>query len=120
MSQSTCLHDGVRWQVDIFNSQASIYDRAKTESYAAFANAIVASLQESAGDHHWKIEFIGKYVNFNFDGEATGLYPSLWMWFFAAARDSFEALASRERLIGAIDAAIALPATVRPFSLEPS
>jgi hypothetical protein len=67
------------------------YDRAKTESYAAFANAIVASLQESAGDDHWKIEFIGKYVNFKFEGEATGLYPSLWMGFFAAARDSFEA-----------------------------
>ena len=91
------------------------YDRTATDSYAAFANAIVAHLKKCAGDDNWKLDFIGKYINFKFEGEPTGLCPSLWIWFFAAARDPFAALQSRERLIAAIDVAIALPTALESF-----
>jgi hypothetical protein len=92
------------------------YDRAVTNSYAAFANAIVAHLKECAGNDNWKIEFIVKHVDFQFAVEPKGLCPSLWIWFFAAARDPFAALQSRERLIEASDAATALPTTLESFS----
>jgi hypothetical protein len=75
----------------------------------------VAYLKKCAGGDNWKIEFIGKYVNFQFEGEPKGLCPSLWIWFFAAARDPFAALQSRERLIGTIDAAIASPEALESF-----
>jgi len=92
------------------------YDGAATESYAAFANAIVAHVKQCAGEDNWKIEFIGKYVNFQFEGKPKALCPTLWVWFFAAARDQFAAMESRERLIEAINAAIALPAALESFS----
>lgn len=92
------------------------YDGAATESYAAFANAIVAHVKKCAGEDNWKIEFVGKYVHFQFEGKPKRLCPTLWVWFFAAARDQFAAMESRERLIEAIDAAIALPAALESFS----
>jgi len=89
------------------------YDRAETESYAAFANAMVANVKIRAEKDHWEINFVGQMVNFQFEGEPKGIYPSLMIWFFAAARDPFSALQSRERLIEAIDAATAVPATLK-------
>jgi hypothetical protein len=93
------------------------YDTTESEVYAAFANEIVAQVKPRAGDDHWKIDFIGKWVNFRFEDEPKGVRPTLWVWFFAAAGDPLAALQSRERLIEAIDAATALPATLKSFSL---
>ena len=93
------------------------YDRAETESYAAFANAIVENVKIRAEKDHWEIKFVGQMVNFQFEGEPMGIHPSLMIWFFAAARNPFAALQSRERLIDAIDAATALPATLQSFVL---
>ncbi len=92
------------------------YDRAEPESYASFANAIGKSVKARAGRDHWKIECIGKWVNFEFEGEPKGIRPSLWIWVFAAASDRIAAAQSRERLIAAIDAATALPATIESFA----
>jgi hypothetical protein len=56
------------------------------------------------------------WVNFEFEDEPKGIRPSLSIWFFAAASDQFAAMQSRERLIEAIDAATALPATLESFA----
>jgi hypothetical protein len=40
----------------------------------------------------------------------------LWIWFFAASNTPVNALQSRERLIVAIDAAIASPAILESFT----
>jgi hypothetical protein len=88
------------------------YDRANPESYAAFASAIGKNVRAHAGHDHWKLDCIGKWVDFKFDDEPQGIRPSLWIWFFAGASAQSDAMQSRERLIEAIDAALALPATL--------
>jgi hypothetical protein len=92
------------------------YHRAEPESYSSFANAIRMNVNTQVGRDHWKIQCIGKWVDFKFDGEPQGLRPSLWIGFFAAASDQFGALQSRERLIEAVDLATALPDTLASFA----
>jgi hypothetical protein len=92
------------------------YHRTPTEAYAALANSIVASVRRLSGKDRWKIDFIGAGVNFKFEGEPGGIRPSLWIWFFAAARDEFSAMQSRERLIAAISDTLNMPRTVEPFT----
>jgi hypothetical protein len=92
------------------------YDRAERESYAAFANAIVANVKPRARRDHWEINFVGQMVNFRVEPGRKGIHPSLMIWFFAAARDLITALQSRERLIEAIDEATALPVTLESFA----
>jgi len=91
------------------------YDRAKEQSYAGFANAIVAYVKERAGKDLWELKLVGQMVNFQFANGPTGLHPSLLIWFFAGARDQIAAWESRERLIEAIDSATALPSTLEAF-----
>jgi hypothetical protein len=91
------------------------YDRVEPESYSSFANAIGKNVKARVEKDHWKVECIGKWVDFKFEGEPSGIRPSLWIWFFAAAGDQFAAMQSRERLIEAIDAATALPTTLESF-----
>ena len=93
------------------------YDRAEPESYSAFANAIGKDVKARIGHDHWKLDCIGKWIDFKFAGEPQGIRPSLWVWFYAAASGRFDAMQSRERLIEAIDAATTLPATLESFSL---
>jgi hypothetical protein len=92
------------------------YHLTQTEAYATFANSIVAAVRARSGEDHWKIDFVGKWVNFQFEGEPKGIRPSLWIWFFAAAPNPFAAMQSRERLIEAIDAVLVLPTALRPFT----
>jgi hypothetical protein len=80
------------------------YDRAEPESYAAFANAIGKNVKARSGHDHWKLDCIGKWIDFKFDDEPQGIRPSLWIWFFAGASAQFDAMQSRERLVEAIDA----------------
>lgn len=94
------------------------YDRTGTQSYEAFADLIGESVKSCAVGHNWKLQCIGKWVDFKFEGEPQGLQPSLWVWFFAASSNVFNALKSRERLIEAIDKAIELPKTLEPFMSE--
>jgi hypothetical protein len=92
------------------------YDRAEPQSYSAFANAIGKNAKAHVGQDHWKLDCIGKWVDFKFEGEPQGIRPSLWVWFFAASSHPFDATRSRERLIEAIDAAMALPGTLEVFA----
>jgi hypothetical protein len=92
------------------------YDRAEPQFYSAFANAIGKNVKSRAGQDHWKLECIGTWIDFKFEGEPQVLRPSLWIWFFAASNTALKAVQSRERLIEAIDAAVALPATLGIFT----
>jgi hypothetical protein len=92
------------------------YERIPTDAYAALANSIVASARCLSGEDNWKIDFVGKGVSFQFKGETWGFYPSLWIWFFAAARDEFSAMQSRERLIAAINDTLVMPDAIKPFT----
>jgi hypothetical protein len=91
------------------------YYSIQTEAYAAFAHSMVAAVRARSGEDHWKIDFVGKWVNFQFDGEPKGIAPSLWIWFFAAAGDPFAAMPSRERLIEAIGDTLVLTNALEPF-----
>lgn len=96
---------------------ASIYyDKAEPQSYSAFANAIGKNVKAHVGQDHWKLDCVGKWVDFKFEGEPQGTRPSLWIWFFAASSTPFDAMQSRERLIEAIDLAVALPETLGIFT----
>lgn len=92
------------------------YDKVEPQSYSAFANEIGKNVKSYAGQDHWKLDCVGMWVDFKFEGEPQGLRPSLWIWFFASSNTSLNALQSRERLIGAIDAAVASPATLEIFA----
>jgi hypothetical protein len=92
------------------------YDRLDPQSYSAFADAIGKNAKSRAGQDHWRLDCIGKWIDFKFEGEPEGLRPSLWIWFFAASNTPLNALQSRERLIAAIDAAVASPATAEIFT----
>jgi hypothetical protein len=93
------------------------YHRTQTEAYAAFANSMVEVLRARSGKDDWRTDIAGKWVNFQFDAEPKGVQPSLWICFFAAARDASTALQSRERLIEAIGEAFVLPSALEPFVL---
>lgn len=95
------------------------YDRAEPQSYSAFANAIGRNVKSRTGQDHWKLDCVGKWVDFKFEGEPQVLRPSLWVWFFAASNTPLAALESRERLIKAIDAAVASPKTLEIFTAVP-
>ncbi len=73
-------------------------------------------MKTRVGRDHWKLDCIGKWVDFKFDDEPQGLRPSLWIWFFAGASSEFDAMQSRERLIEAIDAAAVLPEALKLFA----
>jgi hypothetical protein len=92
------------------------YDRAEPKLYSAFASAIRKNVDPRVGQNHWKLDCIGKWVDFKFDGEPQGLRPSLWIWFFAASNAAFNAVQSREQLIEAIDASVALPSSLEVFA----
>lgn len=92
------------------------YVSAETASYSAFANSIRKNVKSRAGQDHWKLDCIGRWVDFKFEGEPQGIRPSLWVWFFAASNTALNALQSRERLIEAIDAAVASRATLEIFT----
>jgi hypothetical protein len=93
------------------------YHRTRTEAYAAFANSMVLALRAQSGENHWKVDFVGKWVNFQFDAEPKGIQPSLWIWFFAAAIDQFAAMQARERLIEAIGDTLVLRSALEPFMI---
>jgi hypothetical protein len=92
------------------------YHRTPTEAYAALANSIVAAARTQSGKDNWEIDFVGKGVRFQFEGEPTGIQPSLWIWFFARTSNEFSAMESRERLITAISDTLVMPNAVEPFT----
>lgn len=93
------------------------YQQTKTDAYAAFANFMVDELRARCGQDIWKTDIVGKWVNFKFQGEQSGVHPSLWIWFFAAAEDPFSAIESRERLIASVCETFVMPRALELFTL---
>jgi hypothetical protein len=78
------------------------YARTSTAQYDAFCDVFSKELGQRATKGQWKIDLQGTFVQFNIPCEPSARAPSIWIWFFAAAKTHKEADASREELLGAI------------------
>jgi hypothetical protein len=78
------------------------YTQITSETYAAFANALVDDLRAVCGSNIWEVRLVGQPAQFCFPDEPHGISPTLQIWFFAAAEHPPAAAQSRERLIEAI------------------
>jgi hypothetical protein len=86
------------------------YASATTDQLDAFSLAFGSRLKRLSRSHSWSIDLVGTWVNFVLPGEPAARAPSMWIWFFAAARTHSNADASREVLIGAISETLHAPA----------
>lgn len=82
------------------------YAKVSTDQYDSFCETFGAELRRYAGKQHWKIDLQGQYVQFNMPDELPVKAPSIWMWFFAAARTHERSDQSREDLLAAIEEAL--------------
>lgn len=78
------------------------YSKATTDQYDQFCKAMEPELRKRARSAYWRIEFVSTWVKFCLPDEPTIMSPSIWIWFFAAARTKAKAVDSRETLIGAL------------------
>jgi len=85
------------------------YSNATTDQYDEFCKIMEPELRKRARSSHWRIELVGTWVKFCLLDEPTTTSPSMWIWFFAAARTKAKAAASREALIGAISDVLHMP-----------
>lgn len=85
------------------------YASVTTDQLDAFCSAFGSRLKRLSGSHHWSIDLVGTWVNFVLPGEPAARAPSMWIWFFAAARTLSKADASRAALIGAISETLHTP-----------
>jgi hypothetical protein len=86
------------------------YALATTDQMDAFSLAFGSRLKRQSRSHQWSIDLVGTWVNFILPEEPAVSAPSMWIWFFAAARVLSKAEASREALIGAISETLHAPA----------
>ena len=77
------------------------YAECSPDDYSTFGWAIGQALEGRAQEHNWTVRFVLKLVVLSLD-EFSGLTPSLWIWFDAAAHTLEAALVSREVLIGSL------------------
>jgi hypothetical protein len=89
------------------------YASATTDQLDFFSLAFGSGLKRLSGSHHWRIDLVGTWVNFVLPGELAVSAPSMWIWFFAAARTQSKAHTSREALIGAISETLHAPAVCK-------
>jgi hypothetical protein len=97
---------------------ATKYSEATTDQYDEFGEALAVELRKRASSFHWRIELVGTWVKFRLPGEPTVKSPTMWIWFFAAARTKEKAAASRESLIDAISDVLHMPKTVRTLAIK--
>jgi hypothetical protein len=86
------------------------YSGRTTEQYDEFGKAVSWELHKRVRSFHWRLELVGTWVKFCLPNEPTTTSPSMWIWFFAAARTKAKAITSREALIGAISDVLHMPA----------
>lgn len=82
------------------------YAQASTGQYDAFCDVFSRELRRKASQWRWKIDLQGTYVKFNIPEEPPAKAPSMWIWFFAAAKTHDQADISREELLRAIGEAL--------------
>jgi hypothetical protein len=91
------------------------YAAVSTDMLDALCTALENALRPHSKSQTWRIEFVGKYVRFRLANESAVMAPSIWMWFFAAARNHKKAQASRESLISSIEIAMHSSCVVQKF-----
>ena len=91
------------------------YSNATTDQYDEFCKTMEPELRKRARSSHWRVELVGTWVKFCLPDEPTTTSPSIWIWFFAAARTKAKAVASREALIGAISDVLHTPEVASTF-----
>jgi hypothetical protein len=74
------------------------YADESPEAYEQLGDAISEALEAVSDDHDWRVHFVLKLVVLTLD-DFSGLAPSLWIWFHAAAHTPGEAADSREVLV---------------------
>jgi hypothetical protein len=79
-----------------------------SDDYYYFAKAIEAYMRRAIGRATWRLRFVMMPSRVLLDG-ATGIEPSLWIWFDAAARSAQLARLSREVLIEKLRLALSNP-----------
>jgi hypothetical protein len=82
------------------------YAEASTAQYDEFCDALGDELKPYAGRRRWAINLEGTYVQFNLPNELSVKAPSIWIWFFAAAKTHEKSNQSREELLAAIGEAL--------------
>jgi hypothetical protein len=85
------------------------YGNATTHQYDELCKTMEPELRKRARSSHWRIELVGTWVKFCLPDEPTTTAPSMWIWFFAAARTKAKAEPSREALIEAISDVLHMP-----------
>ena len=82
------------------------YADASTAQYDEFCDAFSDELEPYSRKRRWAITLEGTYVQFNLPSEPAVKAPSIWIWFFAAARTHEKSNQSREELLAAIGEAL--------------
>lgn len=82
------------------------YAEASTAQYDVFCDAFSCELEPYSRKRRWAITLEGTYVQFNLPSELAIKAPSIWIWFFAAARTHEKSSQSREELLAAIGEAL--------------
>jgi hypothetical protein len=92
------------------------YEAQETANYDAFCDAIASIIKPSAKTKHWRIEFHGAWIDFQFDGKEVVRKPSVELWFFAADETREQAADSREVFLRALTNALNDPTAYRAFA----
>lgn len=82
------------------------YANTSTDHYDVFCDALAKNLEARADRRSWRVDLQGAYVQFRLPGEEFILAPSIWIWFFAAAKTCADARKSREGLICVLEDAL--------------
>lgn len=85
------------------------YQRPSIDHYDRLCDLVEAKLAERVKRSHWKIDFAGTWVRFRLPHERRVTRPSMWIWFFAAARSKARAVESRERLMETLSDVLHMP-----------
>lgn len=82
------------------------YGCATTDQFDNFGVALAKALEPASKSEYWVLELMGAYVNFRLPGEPSIQAPTMWIWFYAKARDLRRALSAREIMLSAISMAL--------------
>jgi hypothetical protein len=78
------------------------YERLSTDQYDEFGNRIERALLAKSQGRAWRLWLQGCFVDFKFPGLPAVRAPSMWIWFFARAKNEEKAIEGREELIATL------------------
>jgi|ERR1700737_56056 hypothetical protein len=75
------------------------YEGLSTDQYDEFGDRVQRALRAKSQGRNWRLWLQGCFVNFKFPGRPAIMAPSMWIWFFARAKNEERAIEAREELI---------------------